>query len=297
MMKEQMSKKDLEILRYVHDDLGKKISKVLSTLLGKNARMSLRNLSVESQPALAKKLKGEYLCAEYSVKEHDAPGMQCMSTKMATLFSQLLMGEEKKEKEQLAEKSIEVCAEALKKTMEAQSAVLEQQLGKKYTFELTDAATAVPADRLKAMGQEKWMLVEYTVGVNGFFEESLYELVSFPVAAAMVEAASGRVSPQGKVGSFAPEELTPRTGARGLKDLSLLLDTPLSLAVELGHSTMNLKEILELGIGSIVELDKLAGEPVDIKVNNKLLAKGEVVVVDESFGVRIVNIVKPNERI
>jgi flagellar motor switch protein FliN/FliY len=75
------------------------------------------------------------------------------------------------------------------------------------------------------------------------------------------------------------------------------MDIPLQLTVELGRTKMPIKEILDLGPGSIVELDKLAGEPVDILVNNKLIAKGEVVVIDESFGVRITDIVSKMERI
>jgi len=65
----------------------------------------------------------------------------------------------------------------------------------------------------------------------------------------------------------------------------------LQLSVELGRTRMILKELLELGVGSIIELDRLAGEPVDIMLNNKLLAKGEVVVIDEKLGVRVTHIV------
>ena len=79
-------------------------------------------------------------------------------------------------------------------------------------------------------------------------------------------------------------------------NIGLILDVPLQVTVELGRTKKSIKEILELSNGSIVELDKLAGEPVDIHVNGKLLAKGEVVVIDENFGVRITDIVSPLER-
>lgn len=81
------------------------------------------------------------------------------------------------------------------------------------------------------------------------------------------------------------------------QNIDLIMDIPLQVTVELGRTKMPIKEILDLGPGSIVELDKLAGEPVDILVNNKLIAKGEVVVIDESFGVRITDIVSKMERI
>ena len=79
-------------------------------------------------------------------------------------------------------------------------------------------------------------------------------------------------------------------------NIGLILDVPLQVTVELGRTKKSIKDILELSNGSIVELDKLAGESVDIHVNGKLLAKGEVVVIDENFGVRITDIVSPEER-
>ncbi|MVO99149.1 flagellar motor switch phosphatase FliY [Paenibacillus lutrae] len=91
-----------------------------------------------------------------------------------------------------------------------------------------------------------------------------------------------------------------QSGGYGQADdtnLNLLLDIPLKVTVELGRTQKVIKDILELSQGSIIELDKLAGEPVDILVNNKLIAKGEVVVIDENFGVRVTDIVSQWDRI
>ncbi|WP_240417632.1 flagellar motor switch phosphatase FliY [Paenibacillus periandrae] len=93
--------------------------------------------------------------------------------------------------------------------------------------------------------------------------------------------------------NFAPHQLTPPEDT----NLNLLLDIPLKVTVELGRTQKVIKDILELSQGSIIELDKLAGEPVDILVNNKLIAKGEVVVIDENFGVRVTDIVNQWDRI
>ena len=79
--------------------------------------------------------------------------------------------------------------------------------------------------------------------------------------------------------------------------IDLILDVPLNITVELGRTKKQISEILQFGIGTIVELDKLAGEPVELLVNGKFIAKGEVVVIDESFGVRITDIVNPSKRI
>lgn len=82
-----------------------------------------------------------------------------------------------------------------------------------------------------------------------------------------------------------------------VRNLNMLLDIPLQMSVELGRTKRSVKEILELASGSIIELDKLAGEPVDILVNNRLIAKGEVVVIDENFGVRITDILSQADRL
>ncbi|MBP2629394.1 MAG: CheC, inhibitor of methylation / FliN fusion protein [Firmicutes bacterium] len=96
-----------------------------------------------------------------------------------------------------------------------------------------------------------------------------------------------------------PVQFAPLTaGGIAVSDtnLGLIMDVPLQVTVELGRTKKLIKDILDLATGSIIELDKLAGEPVDILVNGKLLAKGEVVVIDENFGVRITDIVSPMER-
>ncbi|WP_163530585.1 flagellar motor switch phosphatase FliY [Halobacillus ihumii] len=80
-------------------------------------------------------------------------------------------------------------------------------------------------------------------------------------------------------------------------NLDMLMDIPLKVTVELGRTKRTIKEILELSAGSVVELDRLAGEPVDIHVNDKLMAKGEVVVIDESFGVRVTDILSQKDRL
>ncbi|WP_041695121.1 flagellar motor switch phosphatase FliY [Alicyclobacillus acidocaldarius] len=92
------------------------------------------------------------------------------------------------------------------------------------------------------------------------------------------------------------DETKPRDG-RPVANLSLLYDVPLNVTVELGRAKKLIREILELAPGSILELDKLAGEPVDIYVNQKKIAIGEVVVIDENFGVRVTDIVQADKRI
>jgi len=124
-----------------------------------------------------------------------------------------------------------------------------------------------------------------------------------PAMAASAEptAADSPVTPAAATGENVAraqfEPLEPRQTAGAPKGIELILDVPLSVTVELGRKKLSVREILELNPGSLVELEKLAGEAVDLLVNGKLFAKGEVVVIDENFGVRVSSIVTPKERL
>ncbi|ATM96315.1 flagellar motor switch protein FliN [Yersinia frederiksenii] len=85
-------------------------------------------------------------------------------------------------------------------------------------------------------------------------------------------------------------------GLGNLQDIDLILDIPVKLTVELGRTKMTIKELLRLSQGSVVSLDGLAGEPLDILINGYLIAQGEVVVVADKYGVRITDIITPSER-
>ncbi|MEX1099541.1 MAG: flagellar motor switch protein FliN [Bacteriovoracaceae bacterium] len=82
-----------------------------------------------------------------------------------------------------------------------------------------------------------------------------------------------------------------------VQNLDFILDIPLKVSVELGRASVVIKDLLQLGQGSVLELDKLAGEPLEVLVNGKLVARGEVVVVNEKFGIRLTDIISPLERI
>lgn len=106
---------------------------------------------------------------------------------------------------------------------------------------------------------------------------------------------------ESKVEKQESEEVTP--GGDKLEEqessnqLDFILDIPLELSVELGRTKMLVNDLLQLGQGSIVELNKLAGEPLEVYINRKLIARGEVVVVNEKFGVRLTDIITPMDRV
>ncbi len=92
-------------------------------------------------------------------------------------------------------------------------------------------------------------------------------------------------------------QLEKGRGQKSMKDLDFLLDIPLEISVELGRTRLIVNDLLQLGQGSVIELTKLAGEPLEILINNKLIARGEAVVVNEKFGVRITDIISQMERV
>lgn len=109
----------------------------------------------------------------------------------------------------------------------------------------------------------------------------------------------GGDAPAGGVlsGGEAPRPFSSGSGDGSGNDINMVLDIPVQLSVELGRTKVPIKHILQLGQGSVVELDALAGEPMDVLVNGYLIAQGEVVVVNDKFGIRLTDVVTPSERL
>ena len=102
-------------------------------------------------------------------------------------------------------------------------------------------------------------------------------------------------SPAPTPASFPP--LDGGGGAPAPKNIDFILDIPMQVTVQVGSTKMVIRDLLQLGQGSVVELDKLAGEPMEVLVNNKLVARGEVVVVNEKFGIRLTDVISAAERV
>lgn len=115
-------------------------------------------------------------------------------------------------------------------------------------------------------------------------------------ADALAEAGTGGKNP-------APadlQDLVEDSGARQINEdlnLEVILDIPVTISMEVGSTKINIRNLLQLNQGSVIELDRMAGEPLDIKVNGTLIAHGEVVVVNEKFGIRLTDVISPAERV
>ncbi|MFH1496150.1 MAG: flagellar motor switch protein FliN [Pseudomonadota bacterium] len=119
-------------------------------------------------------------------------------------------------------------------------------------------------------------------------------------AAAMAEQGEAEATPsaQPQVATPVFEQFSASTGQAGMvNNLDMILDIPVNLTVELGRTKIAIRSLLQLAQGSVVELDGLAGEPMNVLVNGCLIAQGEVVVVNDKFGIRLTDIISPAERI
>ncbi|MBI4984109.1 MAG: flagellar motor switch protein FliN [Rhodocyclales bacterium] len=115
-------------------------------------------------------------------------------------------------------------------------------------------------------------------------------------AAAMNEQAVAEAAPQAQPANIFEQLANSAPKAAPPGDYDLILDIPVALTVELGRTKISIRNLLQLAHGSVVELDGLAGEPMDVLVNGTLIAQGEVVVVNDKFGIRLTDIITPQER-
>lgn len=129
-------------------------------------------------------------------------------------------------------------------------------------------------------------------------EEDSVDMDTFDAEKEMMEALAEEAAGKSEspVQTVAPPAVSASMGTQDA-NLERLLDIPLVLSAQLGSTRMLIKDLLQLGPGSIVELDKLAGEPLEVLVNERLVARGEVVMVNERFGIRLTDVISPSERV
>lgn len=129
-------------------------------------------------------------------------------------------------------------------------------------------------------------------------DEESVDMETFDAEKEMMEAMAqeAAVKSESPVQTVTPPAIA-ETNATQNSNLDRIVDIPLVLSAQLGNTRMLIKDLLQLGPGSIVELDKLAGEPLEVLVNERLVARGEVVMVNEKFGIRLTDVISPSERV
>lgn len=187
--------------------------------------------------------------------------------------------------------------------MKANQEIVLEMIELRATAELKEQV-AILMSLDVAQGEPELPVVEATAGVGATYHEAAPSDPQPAMAGA--SAPRGRAAAGGGVqvdpvtvrpvefGSF---DHQPNVYGEENKNLSLVMDVTLNLTVELGKTELSIKDVLELTRGSVIELERIAGEPVDLMANGKLIAKGEVVVIEDNFGLRITSIISPAERL
>ncbi len=311
---------DISALEALANDIAGKWTQTLTSLLGRDVVVNAPVVKPEDANAFLSGLTGSWLVT--TLKGMGGfPGSALLLTgeKNSAIIADLLIGQDgTSAPERVTELHLSAFGEVVQQLIDAINGGIQQSVGSNagYTVLSTESKTAGDlAILIKPLGSPL-VFVSFALAVPGLIAGEFW--ICLP------DSAVARLSnPTGKpLATQLPKEtpVQPRGvsnnaqmnaggalmqqfeqdfsgSARQGGNIGLLLDVPLKLTVELGRTTKLVKEILALAPGSVVELDKLAGEAVDILVNEKPIAKGEVVVIDENFGVRITEILNPEERL
>lgn len=303
---------EIEELRQISLLAMKEVPSTLSALLGKQGQLSLVDIEIVPVRGLDLPDAGGN-SAELSCSGGvEGKMVFLLGSAESRVFVSSLIGEDVAE-EPLSKEHLAILSDALGQVFEAYRDGLESVLATGVRLKVREVVPGSrPVTRL-AKGHPFLVQVTFTISLGDFsglliqflttgMVKKIASLFGSAFYEAEVEKATdshGQVrapDPRPVVQKAEFEELSLSRGVEK-HNFDLLLDVPLDITVELGQTRRQLKEVLGLGRGSVLELDRLAGETVDVMVNGKLIAKGEVVVIDESFGVRITDIISPADRL
>ena len=238
----------------------------------------------------------------------------------ASVVADLMMGGAGTPAEELSELHTSAIAEAMNQMMGSASTAMAEMAGRRVDIsapqmQILDLADEASLEEL-GIASSAMVRTSFQLRVGELLDTTLMQLMPIDFARALVDGLMAPAAPAAPGPDPdddarhlhalpAPPVAQPVTfpslddvpASPGGSDISLLLDVPLQVTVELGRTQLRIRNVLELVPGSIVELDKLAGEPVDVLVNGKPIARGEVVVIDEEFGVRITDVASHAKRL
>ena len=275
---------------------------------GKNLVLSNPVVESKSQDAVRNDFRGKYVQISMSYSGAlNGMNLIIFNFRDAGIISSLMMGDE----------SGAVPAEitdAHQSTIQEFTNQFISSMATQFSNKLGGGVNTTPATVSIAQNQGELKLpqgdlvkITYDIIIDGVMNSKLYHIMDSNIASSLgmgggmpsqqqSQSQYQHTGPQTQISSVRFPQMGESITSGGYGDIALLLDVEMTMTVELGRTTKLVKDILGLGEGSIIELDKLAGEPVDLLVNGKLIARGEVVVIDENFGVRVTDIVSQDER-
>ena len=324
-----LSKEVKEFLESISKTISKETADILSTVIGKDVIISMNRVAELDVNELISLYPPEIVSVRFNISDKAEDMVYVLFEKDIAVKISSWMVMESEEGVEFSDEHLDSIRETANQILGHLSSVLSEELKRRVEFfsiraellklepNLFEMASPVAVEYSLNMGDEKERKITQVLSaesVERFMKGEEEEKPAEEVSETKVdegdisqdmfeeekEVESGESLPQieeevreekGIVekGVQLPEEMAEK--------IELLMDLSLPVTIELGRTRMLIKDILELGHGSVIEFDKLAGEPVDLLINDKKIAEGEVVVIDERFGIRLTNLVKPSERI
>jgi flagellar motor switch protein FliN/FliY len=301
----------------------------LSLLLSRPVQITTPLVEIVSEDEVREQFNAPAVIVSIDYTEGlDGRNVFLLSIRDASVVADLMMGGEGTASEELSELHTSATAEAMNQMMGSASTAMAEMVGRRIDIsapqvQVLDLASGTVLEELGIT--DAMVRTSFQLRVGELLDTTLMQLMPIPFARALVDglmqpAAPAEPVPAPAAGAPAADDpaddrhlhalpappvaqpvtfpsLDDVPSRPGGSDISLLLDVPLQVTVELGRTQLRIRNVLELVPGSIVELDKLAGEPVDVLVNGKPIARGEVVVIDEEFGVRITDVASHAKRL
>ncbi|MDI6703086.1 MAG: flagellar motor switch protein FliN [bacterium] len=286
-----------------------KIASSITSLLKRRFDISNLTISCISTGELKERLEGEFVVAkiEYT-KGLIGEGILIISKDNGAIISDIVMGDDgTSPPEELDDLYLNALGEVITQMVNQMNMALDKKI-EALSPEVSIIDFTSPDIDLSILKEPNILFCTYDLSVEGLIEDKLFQLFPVDLAKQVLVLRKDKAAapphakrvPMQEAVSVHPVQfgtLKPSEKTSPPSNIDLLMDVPMQVTIELGRTEMLIKDILKLGEGSVVKLDKAAGEPVDLLVNGKLVAKGGVVVVDENFGVRITDIISPVERL
>lgn len=305
-----------EQIKSALEQAGSSAASTLGGLLGRGVHIAAQGASSGSASDVASHFSGGVVHVSVAVNgDAEGNGLLAFEEKSAGVMAELMIGGDgSSAPDSLSELHLSALAEVGNQFSAAFVEGLGQASGKSLLGLPSDLTPGQAGDLELVAGALGGDLIigEFSLSIEGGAPSPLLFVIDGGLAQALGASGGGSAAPASfnpsnafgggsmstpVVQSAQMSQLTGVAGAQGAGNMELLMDVPLQVTVELGRTSKLVKEVLALGPGSVLELDKLAGEPVDILVNEKPIAKGEVVVIDENFGIRVTEILSPKDRI
>lgn len=302
------------VLTDVSSSSMKSAASALSTILNKQVSMSSPQVKTILPESLATDVKGKAIVVEVEYAGGiNGPTYLVFLKEHGAIIADLMMGGNgTAPPQEINDLYLGALGEALGQMMDAAASTLSSTMGQNVTIgtpkiKVIDFSAGVP-NEMAIMQESKIVKVSYNLTLGDLSEGKVIQLLPMQIANPIINSIVGPTntpSPpplQSPAQSFGQgvhpvqfSTLRPAAVDSVPTNMKILMDVSMDLSVEIGRKKLSIKEIIEIGAGTIVELDKIVGDPVDICVNNKLIAKGKVVVVDENFGVRVTEVLAPAE--